>query len=37
MELLGMINISERYYGNKEKLDECKAKVMESMDYGSPF
>ena len=29
----GMINISERYYGNKEKLDECKAKVMESMDY----
>ena len=31
--IIGMINISERYYGNKEKLDECKAKVMESMVY----
>lgn len=28
-----MINISERYYGNKEKLYECKEKVMASMDY----
>ena len=28
-----MINISERYYGDKESLYECKAKVMESMDY----
>lgn len=31
--IIGMLNISERYYGDKEKLDECKAKVMESMDY----
>ena len=29
----GMINISERYFGDKEKLYECKAKVMQSMDY----
>lgn len=28
-----MINISERYYGDQERLYECKAKVMESMDY----
>ena len=28
-----MINISERYYGDKEKLYECKEKVMASMDY----
>ena len=31
--IIGMINISERYYGDKERLYECKAKVMESMDY----
>ena len=31
--IIGMINISERYCGNKEKLYECKAKVMESLDY----
>jgi signal transduction histidine kinase/ActR/RegA family two-component response regulator len=31
--IIGMINISERYCGDKEKLYECKAKVMESMDY----
>ena len=31
--IIGMINISERYYGNKEKLYECKEKVMESLDY----
>ena len=31
--IIGMINISERYYGNKEKLYECKEKVMASMDY----
>ena len=31
--IMGMINISERYYGDKERLYECKAKVMESMDY----
>ena len=31
--IIGMINISERYYGDKEKLYECKAKVMQSMDY----
>lgn len=29
----GMINISERYFGDKEKLYECKEKVMQSMDY----
>lgn len=26
----GMINISERYYGDKEKLYDCKAKVMQA-------
>lgn len=31
--IIGMINISERYFGDKEKLYECKAKVMQSMDY----
>ena len=31
--IIGMINISERYCGDKEKLYECKAKVMQSMDY----
>ena len=31
--IIGMINISERYYGDQERLYECKAKVMESMDY----
>lgn len=31
--IIGMINISERYYGDKERLYECKAKVMQSMDY----
>ncbi len=31
--IIGMINISERYYGDKERLYECKAKAMESMDY----
>ena len=31
--IIGMINISQRYYGDKEKLYECKAKVMESLDY----
>ena len=31
--IIGMINMSERYYGDKEKLYECKAKVMESLDY----
>ena len=31
--IIGMINISERYCGDKEKLYECKEKVMESMDY----
>ena len=30
--IIGMINISERYCGDKEKLYECKAKVMQSMD-----
>ena len=31
--IIGMINISERYCGDKEKLYECEAKVMQSMDY----
>ena len=31
--IIGMINISERYCGDKEKLYECKEKVMESLDY----
>nr|WP_288548555.1 transporter substrate-binding domain-containing protein [uncultured Blautia sp.] len=31
--IIGMINISERYCGDKEKLYECKAKVMQSLDY----
>ena len=31
--IIGMINISERYYGDKEKLYECKEKVMQSLDY----
>ena len=31
--IIGMINISERYCGDKEKLYECKEKVMASMDY----
>ncbi len=31
--MIGMINISERYCGDKEKLYECKAKVMQSLDY----
>ena len=31
--IIGMINISQRYYGDKEKLYECKAKIMESLDY----
>ena len=31
--IIGMINISEPYYGDQERLYECKAKVMESMDY----
>ncbi|MFR6307992.1 MAG: histidine kinase dimerization/phospho-acceptor domain-containing protein [Mediterraneibacter faecis] len=35
--IIGMINISERYCGDKEKLYECKAKVMQSMDYLQSF
>lgn len=31
--IIGMINISERYYDNKDELYRCKDKIMNSLDY----
>lgn len=31
--IIGMINISERYYDNKDELYRCKGKIMNSLDY----
>lgn len=31
--IIGMINIPERYYDNKDELYRCEGKIMNSLDY----